>query len=141
MSFPLIDRLTGELGYALLTDDNYDSFTKENDTVVLFFTEDASRFPESLDVAVVLPELVASFSGQFVPAVIDRSIEKKLQKKFDFKVWPALVFLKQGKYLGTLTRILDWSDYATEIPTILQTTPSRNPGLGIRVVTEQRTQA
>lgn len=141
MTFPLIDRLTEELGYPLLNADNYDSFLSEHETVALFFTENPSRFPETLDLAVVLPELEQAFKGQFKPAVIDTSCEKQLQKNFDFKVWPALVFLRNGKYLGTLTRILDWSDYMQEIPQILEATPSRNPGLGIPVVTEQRAQA
>lgn len=141
MTFPLIDRLSEEVGYPLLGEENYETFIQEHETVVLFFTENPSRFPESLDVAVVLPELAKAFEGQFTPAVIDTSYEKQLQKKFDFKVWPALVFLRNGKYLGTLTRILDWADYMEEIPKILDATPSRNPGLGIPVVTEQRAQA
>lgn len=136
MTSPLLDRLTQELGYPLLNASNYDDFINTQTTVALFFTSDPGKHPETLDLAVVLPELVSHFNGQFTAAVVDRSFEKELQQRFDFKAWPALVFLREGQYLGNLTRILDWADYMSEIPAILQATPSRNPGLGIPVVTE-----
>lgn len=136
MTSPLLDRLTQELGYPMLDATNYDSFVESNETVALFFTNDPVKFPETLDMAVVLPELHSAFEDRFIPALVDTSYERELQQRFDFKAWPALVFLRHGKYLGNVTRILDWADYMTDIPAILDATPTRNPGLGIPVVTE-----
>ena len=136
MTSPLIDRLTQEFGYPTLDASNYDDFIANNETVALFFANDPAKFPETLDLAVILPELHKAFKDRFTPAVIDRSYEKELQQRFDFKAWPALVFLRDGQYLGNTTRIQDWSDYMSDIPAILDAMPSRNPGLGIPVVTE-----
>ena len=57
MNSPLINRLIDELGYPLLDDDNFEGFIEQTPISVLFLTEDPKRFPESLDVAVILPEL------------------------------------------------------------------------------------
>jgi hydrogenase-1 operon protein HyaE len=101
---------------------------------VLFFTEEPSRFPESNDVAVVLPELVKAFQGQFTPAIVARSDEKKLQSLYGFQSWPALVFLRGQSYLGAITGIQDWMVYLTDINRILASEPSRPPAIGIAVV-------
>lgn len=139
-SFPLIDRLVDELGYAHLTLENFEEFIKEHEYSVLFFTESPKRFPESNDVAVILPELVNSFP-QLTPAVIDISAEKKLQGRYNFAVWPALIFLKQGKYLGEITKVQDWAVYHAEINRILALEPKRDPGIGIPVISANPTGA
>ena len=132
MRSPLIERLITERGYPLIDADSLDAFVAGKD-VVLFCTEDPKRFPESNDVAVVLPELEAAFPGRFQPAVVDASIERDIQSRYGFKVWPALVFLRDGKYLGTITKIRDWSVYQHEITAILASEPSRAPGVGVPV--------
>jgi len=132
MRSPLIERLITELGYPLLDEANIEAFVADQE-VVLFCTEDPKRFPESNDVAVVLPELEAAFPGRFVPAVVDASIERKIQNQYGFKVWPALVFLRDGQYLGTITKIQDWAVYQHEIASILASEPSRAPGVGVPV--------
>lgn len=132
-SFPLIERLVDELGYTRLTLESFDAFIKENEYSVLFFTESPKRFPESNDVAVILPELINSFP-KLTPAVIDTSAEKRLQGRYNFAVWPALIFLKQGKYLGEITKVQDWAVYHAEIKRILALEPKRDPGIGIPVI-------
>jgi len=132
MRSPLIERLLTDNGYPLLDADTLDSFIA-NQQVVLFCTEDPKRFPESNDVAVVLPELEAAFPGLNKPAVVDAAIERQIQSRYGFKVWPALVFLRDGAYLGTITRIQDWSAYRKDIAAILASEPSRPPGVGVAV--------
>ncbi|WP_417222451.1 hypothetical protein [Amphritea sp.] len=129
----LIERLTSELGYPLLDHANVDDFIQQQPYSVLFFTEDSSRFPESLDVAVILPELLKVFP-QLVPAVIHRDAEKSLQGRYNFTVWPTLVLLKQGRYLGAISKVQDWDLYLRDIESLLQREPTRNPGIGIPVV-------
>ena len=74
MTSPLIDRLVDELGYPVLDDDNFEDFITSTPYSVLFLTEDPKRFPESLDVAVILPELIKRF-GQLTPAVVSTNIQ------------------------------------------------------------------
>ena len=68
-------------------------------------------FPESHDVAVILPELVKAFSGRLQAAVIRKAIERELQARFRFTGWPSLVFLRSGEYLGVITGIKNWQEY------------------------------
>ena len=135
MSAPLIDRLSEELNYPLLDLSNIDAFLEQHEFSVLFFTEDIKRFPESNDVAVVLPEILKVFT-MLSPAVIARDNEKKLQQRYGFRSWPALVFMRGNEYLGVITGIQDWMDYLEEIKTILSSEPSRPHSVGIPVVTE-----
>ncbi len=130
---PLIDRLTEELNYPMLDLSNIDTFLADNDFSVLFFTEDIKRFPETNDVAVVLPELLTVFPD-LKPAVISRNDEKKLQSLYGFRAWPALVFMRGEQYLDVITGIQDWSDYLSQIKTILTSEPSRPLSIGVPVV-------
>lgn len=129
----LIDRLHEELNYPLLTSNTLHDFLLDNEYSVLFFTEDASRFAESNDVAIVLPELATVFP-QMKPAVIARDDEKKLQSVYGFTSWPALVFMRRDNYLNTITGIQDWSYYLTEINQILSSESRRPRSIGIPVV-------
>lgn len=133
MTHPLLEQLQSVHHYPLLSEAEFDQFIQQAPFSVLFFTESETRFPESLDVAVILPELVKLFP-QLSPAVVSREAEGKLQGRYNFNAWPALVFLKEGKYLGAITRVQNWDDYMRDIDRILQLKPQRNPGIGIPVV-------
>jgi hydrogenase-1 operon protein HyaE len=137
MSAPLIDRLSEELNYPLLDLSNIDAFLQQHEFSVLFFTEETKRFPESNDVAVVLPEILKVFT-MLTPAVIVRNDEKKLQQRYGFRSWPALIFMRGNEYLGVITGIQDWMDYLEEIKTLLSAVPSRPHSVGIPVVTESK---
>lgn len=133
---PLIDRLSEELKYPVLDLNNIDEFLEQHEHSVLFFTEDAKRFAESNDVAVVLPELMSIFPS-IVPAVVARKDEKKLQSLYGFRSWPALVFMRNHQYLDAITGIKDWSEYIEKITSILESEPSRPLSIGIPVVSSQ----
>lgn len=122
MIHPLIERLTGALGYPLLDAASLDAHVQAEHLSVLLFVGDLKRYPEGLDVAVVLPELLKVFP-QLSPAVIASADETTLQARYGFTIWPTLVFLKQGRYLGSLSRVLNWSDYLQRIPELLASEP------------------
>ncbi|RKZ81452.1 MAG: hydrogenase-1 expression HyaE [Gammaproteobacteria bacterium] len=130
---PLIDRLEDELNYPSLDLSNIDDFLSKNKHSVLFFTEDAKRFAETNDVAVVLPELISVFPG-LTPAIIAREDEKKLQSRYGFLSWPALVFMREQQYLDTITGIQDWGEYLEQIKRILSSETSKPKAIGIPVV-------
>jgi hydrogenase-1 operon protein HyaE len=119
---PLLQRLLDEFGYPLLTTASHEAFVRSHEYSVLFFSEDPNKIRESLDVAVVLPELQAAFP-QLAAALIDRDAEQALQARYFFVTWPALVFLKRGDFLGTIIRIQNWDDYLQQITEILARQP------------------
>lgn len=134
MSMQLIERLTDTLGYVRLDADSFEAFVADAQQCVLFFTENPASFPESNDVAVILPELVRYFGGALTPAVVSRAHERAVSKRYGVSEWPTLVFLRHGEYLGAIARVRDWSDYLRQVSEILADEPRRPPSVGIPVV-------
>lgn len=134
MTSPLIQRLFDEYGYPEITQEGHDAFVSQTGTAVLFFAGDPKRYRDTTDVAVVLPELVKALDGRLRPGVVAQSAEIPLQKHYGFKTWPALVFVRNDGYLGTITGIQNWSDYLQQIAALMGAEPTRPPGFKIPVV-------
>ena len=134
MRSPLIQALIDEHQYVLLTEADIDGFLQAYEDVVLFFTENPKQFPESNDVAVILPELVRQSGGRLIAAVVAESAERVLQKRYAFTKWPALVFLRRGEYLGVITGMQNWSDFNNEIERISAATPGKVPDVAIPII-------
>lgn len=132
----LIKTIAEGSGYPFLTTENYDEFVNNEEVTCVYFAGDPKRYPEALDVIVVLPELEKAFQHKFKVAVVDEGSERELSKKYGFNMWPAMVFLKNGKYVDLITRIRDWSDYMEEIPVILEKEATRAPSIGIAIETK-----
>jgi hydrogenase-1 operon protein HyaE len=134
MSSPLIQNLIESQGVPLIDEDGLENFTHRYPHVLLFFTENPTQFPESNDVAVVLPLLMRHFGDRFRVAVVARESERALHARFPFDGWPALVLLKSGAYVGAVSRMQDWDVYLSEIERLLQSEPSPLRGVGVPVV-------
>ena len=136
MSHPLIDRLVSELGYEEVSLGNHDEFAAAAGMNVLFFPGDPKTVRDATDVAVVLPELVAAFDGRLRPGVVTDVFGDglALKRQYGFTEYPALVFVRSGDYVGTLTRIRDWAEYLDAISDFFVATPRRAPGFSIPVV-------
>lgn len=132
---PLIARLLDDFGYPLLDDSNLEAFIAAPGEAVLFCGGDPLQYPECLDVAVVLPELLRAFPGRFRAGVCSTGLETAVQTRFGFNRWPALVFMRSGEYVGVITGIQDWSVYLERIQSLLATPSSRAPSIGITVTT------
>jgi hydrogenase-1 operon protein HyaE len=131
MYTPLIEEMIEKHGYPVLTEESLESFQKEHKDVVLFFTENANNYPESNDVAVILPEILKKFEGKLTAAVISRESERPLQRKYRFKGDPALVFLRNGEYVGAITKVRDWLEYIDEFKAMLAKEPSAPPAFDL----------
>ncbi len=130
---PLIARLVEAHGYPRLSQDNLDACLDAPGDSVLFCAGDPVQYPECLDVAVILPELMRSFPGRFRVALAGREIEAELQARFGFNRWPSLIFLRDGGYVGTLSGMLDWTVYLARIQDLLAAPTRRPPSIGIAV--------
>ena len=141
MTHPLIERLIGELGYAVVSLDNHDEFVSTPGMNVLFFPGDPLVVKDSTDVAVVLPELVAAFDGQLNPGVVTDVYGDglKLKRQYGFSEYPSLVFVRGGDYVGVITRVQDWAVYLERIAELLVAAPRRAPGFAIPVVSVGQT--
>ena len=131
---PLMVRLVRDFGARVVTPDNVEAWASEGGDRVLLLGGDPVRFPEALDVAVVLPELQRAVGGRFRIAVAARGDEDALARRYGVLRWPALVFLREGRYVSVLPGMHDWTDYVAQVQAALAMAPSRVPGVGIPVV-------
>lgn len=133
MTHPLVQRLIDDCGYPEVTLATHDAFIRQPGVTVLFLAGDPKTVRDTTDVAVVLPELVKAFEGRLTPGVVAAEAERELQLRYGFTAWPALVFLRDGGYLGAITRIQNWADYLHDISSLLTADVKRPPGFKIPV--------
>ncbi len=124
---PLARGIIERNGYRVVGVDTLDAVAGALPLAMLFFAGDAERLGESDDAAVVLVELDKLLAHRVVPLIAARGDERTLQRRFRFTAFPALVFLRDGGYLGCIERVLDWQDYLAELPEILARTPHAPP--------------
>lgn len=136
MPSPLINEMVEKYTYPVLDESNFEEFVESHHEVVLFFAENPKKFPESDDVAMILPELVKAFDDRLQAALISTKAERRLQSRYGFSTWPALVFLRDGEYLGAITQVQNWDDYLREIQQLLDSEPTRTSNFKIPVVSE-----
>lgn len=127
MTHPLIQRLFDDFAYPQITLESHRDFIGEPGLAVLFFAGDPNRFRDTTDIAVVLPELVKALGGNLRAGVVAPAAGKPLQQQYGFEVWPALVFLRDGGYLGSISGIQNWPDYLHRIGDLLEA-EARTPG-------------
>ena len=131
---PLVQRLVQQFGAEWIDLDSLEAFRRGAGDRVLFFSGDPVRFPEGLDVAVVLPELQAAFPHRFRVGVVRREAEDAVAAKFGANRWPCLVFLRDGQYVTLVPGMMDWGDYVQRVAQALDMPASRAPSIGIAVV-------
>ena len=62
---PLLDQLFTRHGFTRVAADTLDAFAAAPGHALLIFTEDPQRYKETLDLAVIAPEVAKAFAGRF----------------------------------------------------------------------------
>ena len=96
---------------------------------VLVFVEDPRRVPECWDVAVILPDVLRACAPGIRVGLLDPQTSRGLAARFGVCQWPSLVFLRDGGYLGAISRMRDWVEYRSLIPAILALEASESPSI------------
>jgi hydrogenase-1 operon protein HyaE len=130
---PLLAQLAERHGFAPLAPEDVDAFVHQPGVTLLAFTEDPVRYKETLDLAVIAPEVVRAFPGTFRCGVLYPEAARKVAPRYGFARWPALVVLRDGEYVGAIDGLRDWEGYVTETAALLAAAPSRPPSVGIAV--------
>lgn len=135
----LVRRGLGEVGVA-----DVDGFLEAADAAgavaVLLSAGDPARFPEAIDVAVVLPELIEAFQGRLHGTVITREAERELGERFGVRVQPTLIFVAKGETLGLIAKIQDWSIYIDRITKLIDRPRGQNAAVVASIVPQHRSQ-
>lgn len=132
-AWPLVEQLFSRHGCVEVDADGHDAFAAAPGHALLVFTEDPMRYKETLDLAVIVPQLQQAFPGRFRTGVLLPAAARKLQPRYGFNRWPALVLLADGRYVGAIDGLRNWDDYLETMTALLQAAPSRPPTLGIPV--------
>jgi hydrogenase-1 operon protein HyaE len=130
---PLLARLVRETGAAVLDASTFDAWAEQTGAAMVVFVEEPERIKETLDLAVIVPELAASRSGRFRVALLPPVAARAVAKRYGFAHWPAFVMLRDGRYLGAVDGIRDWDVYLAELDRLLTAAPSRPPTIGIPI--------
>jgi hydrogenase-1 operon protein HyaE len=132
---PLIAQLFSKHGFSDLQVGDIDLFAGKPGHTLLVFTEDPVRVRETLDLAVIAPEVVAAFPGRFRVGVLLPEAARAAQARFGVRRWPALVILRDGAYVGAIEGLRNWDEYVQEFHRLLDAEPSRPPTIGVAVKT------
>lgn len=130
---PLYARLADDFGFPLLTPDTLDAFLAPPGRKLLVFLDDPQRVRESLDLAVIAPELASEFAGRLQVGVLLAPGAVTVARRFGFRRWPALVVTDGAGYVGAIDGLRDWTDYVGELAALLQAPVARAPTVGIAV--------
>lgn len=130
---PLLEQLVSRHGFTAVDADSIDDFTHAAGHAMLVFTEDPVRYKETLDLAVIAPEVARAFAGQFRVGVLYPDSARKVAPRFGFARWPALVMLRDGAYVGAIDGLRNWDEYLNETQQLLTAEPTRPPSVGIAV--------
>lgn len=138
---PGIERLNQRLaflharhGYSLLDGDSFAAFIAEPGAALILLAEDPAKVPETWDLTVILPEAVERMAVAVRVGIVAPAAARVLAQRYGIRIWPALLALRDGNYLGTIEGLKDWGAYVRLLPELLAAEPSRPPGIGIPVL-------
>ena len=120
-------------GYIPLDRDEFDAFVAASGASLILFAEELQKIPETWDLMVILPEVVATLDLPVRVGILAPETARLLAPRYGIRVWPALLALRDGGYLGVLEGLKDWSAYSRLIPELLAARPSRLPSIVIPV--------
>jgi hydrogenase-1 operon protein HyaE len=121
---PLFERLTTKFRYVAPTAEGFDAFIARPGHLLLFFADDPERIKETLDLAVILPEVAGAFRGRFEVGVLLPAVANAIAPRYGVRRWPALVMLREGEYVGAIEGIREWEDYRFQVMRLLEIEPS-----------------
>lgn len=121
---PLIAELFSRHGFAEVTADNFEAFTQAPGHTLLLFTEDPVRYRETLDLAVITPELARALPGRFRVGVLLPGPARAFHSRYNFRRWPAYVILRDGRYVGAIEGMHGWEDFLARLSDLLAAPPA-----------------
>lgn len=132
----LFEKMLALPGFDKLDASRLEASLQQTGHLMLFCTGDPQQRPESLDLAIILPELYQAFSGQFRVGVVASDIEATVQQRYAIQQWPCLVLLRDGDYVGSIPRLRDWAEYLQEIRTLLEAPVQQRQDLSAFIITQ-----
>lgn len=130
-----IERMVQKQGFLRVDRENA---VFNDELTALLLTEDPLRNPEVLDACVILPEALKPLGERIVRRVAGPELAAGLMQAYGVARPPAVVFLRQGQFVGILTGIRDWREYQDEVERLLSGPAQPKPiGIPVRAASNQ----
>lgn len=129
----LLDKLVKDHQLADLNDAGQEAFIDVPGDCVILLLDEPEKVAESWDLAVIFPDLLKTCSPRPRAAITRPAHTGRLQARFGVKRLPALLFLRDGVYVGAIEGLRDWGEYVAEVGQMLAAPVSRPPSIGIAV--------
>lgn len=129
----LLDQLVARHGVADLDAAGFQAFMEAPGNGVVLLTEEPDKVAESWDLAVIFPDLLAATSAKLRAGVLRPQPAGIAAGRFGVKRMPALLFLRDGAYVGVIEGLRDWNEFVAACMAMLQQPVSRVPAIGIAV--------
>lgn len=129
----LLDKLVKKHEITNIDDASFEEFAALPGDVVILFVDDPDRSAESWDMAVIFPDIVAAVGARIHSGLLRPELALKAQSSYGIGRIPALLFLRDGGYVGVLEGLRDWTQFISDFQSMLQKPVSRKPGIGIEV--------
>lgn len=129
----LFKKLVDKEGFVQYDPSNWEEFLKLPGLSMALFIEDPNRMKETMDALVIAPELARSCLLIKNKAVVGPPNARKMAVQYGFKRWPALVFFRDGKYLGAVDGLRLWAQLVEEVDEIIRSEPTYPPSIGIPI--------
>lgn len=130
----LLNRLAGRHDIADLDESGFNSLLEAPGSAMVLFTEEPDKVAESWDMAVIYPELLATIGPGPSASFLRPETARALQARFGIKRMPALLFLRDGDYVGAIEGLRDWQDFVAESVEMLRKPTGHAPTIGVAVV-------
>ncbi|GAB4064009.1 hydrogenase [Ancylobacter sonchi] len=118
---PLVARLTSTHGYPYLDSEEDAVAALPPGDSLLFLPAHGKAHMETPDIAVVLPELVGALGAASTMggAVAGPAYERQLREQLGGIALPAIVVMRGGRPLGSLSRMRDWDEFLERLSTVI----------------------
>lgn len=130
----LLERLRTQSDITLLDEAGFEAFVAAAGDGMVLFTQEPDQQPETWDVAVVLPEILKLTGARLRAAVIPPDLARRQKARYGITRWPALLFVRDGAYVGVIDGMRNWEEYLREISAMLNKPVGRAPSVGIPVM-------
>lgn len=136
MAYPLIAQLFARHGFTDVRSANFEAFAARPGRTLLLFLEDPFRYKETLDLAVIVPEIARAYGPRLAVGVLLPGAAREHCVRYGFRRWPAFVILADGNYVGAVDGLRNWDEYMTEVGRLMEAAPTRAPTVGIAIKRE-----
>lgn len=117
---PLFKRIWDDKTITRITDANAETVTKAQGLSALCIVDDPVMYKETLDMAVIGPELFNLFGGTLTAqGFTDPAFGRRIANTLGIRRLPALAVFRFGEMMGAIEGLQDWDVYEAKLVEIL----------------------